>query len=1145
MKFIADLHVHSKYSRATAKNLDFENLYYTAQMKGITVVGTGDFTYPAWIDEIESKLEETEPGMFSLKKEIARDIDKTVSENCRNPVRFILQTEISNIYKKDDRVRKNHNLVYFPDIASVKKFNARLDAIGNIKSDGRPILGLDAADLLAIMLDVNDKGFFVPAHIWTPWFSMFGSKSGFDSIEECFGSLKEHIFAVETGLSSDPPMNWRIKDLDNVRLLSNSDAHSPGYLGRNASVFDTELSFFHMRQALEKNDLEHYQGTLDMFPHQGKYHYDGHRKCNICLNPAATDQIDGICPECGKKVTYGVLNRVQELSQRPEGYVPENRHGYQSIIPLADMLSEIFEVGPKTKKVATYYQKAIENLGPELGILLDKSFEEIKTANIPLLAEAVQKMRTGDVNIDPGYDGEYGKVNLFSRQEKKRLKGDNNLLFKLPAKKAKKNAKAVVKKPGAEKNNEKNQNNKEKPRQTRPANHNRDLLAGLNPEQQKAVESSARAVVIQAGPGTGKTRTLTAKIAWLISKKNIDPLSILALTFTNKAATQLGQRMDNYMTKAKTPVLAATFHSFCLKLLKEYKAFDAVIVDDPIRLSLVKEAIESLESIEITKENSKKGQVNKTDQLISLCKQNLLGPEDDLEKFIPLEKFVHQGELESFKKIYQAYQVLCKEHNVADFEDLMAMTINMLNCEENVLASVRKQYQYIFIDEYQDLNFGQYVFVKLISQDNHIFVIGDPDQSIYGFRGSDNKYFKLFEDDFPGCEKILLTQNYRSTQTILDASFQMISNSLDNEEKFKVFSDVESQKKLIIKETATERAEAVAIGKMIENLVGGTSFFSMDAGKTDQDETKDYCFADFAVLYRTRKQCEIFIDVFEKEGIPFQAADKKNMVDIEGIRQLISLCRIMSQNECFIDVEIVFDHFGVRLGKKGKEIFHKAYNDACKTNQDILDEFVQTDISGIKAATRQNIVMIAQKLKCLQEEIMQCDTETGLRLLFEKADLKPIIESNDKTNQIFEKLLSIGILNDDLRGFLDAVALNQDEDTLEFNTQKVSLMTLHAAKGLEFPVVFVAGCEQGLVPFARDGKNTDDLEEERRLFYVGMTRAMDILCLTYAKKRRIFGTIKKRQRSFFIEDIEAKLTQVEKAPVKLSVKKKAKQLELF
>ncbi len=307
----------------------------------------------------------------------------------------------------------------------------------------------------------------------------------------------------------------------------------------------------------------------------------------------------------------------------------------------------------------------------------------------------------------------------------------------------------------------------------------------------------------------------------------------------------------------------------------------------------------------------------------------------------------------------------------------------------------------------------------------------------------------------------------------------MISKSLENEEKFKVFSDVGSAKKLIIRETATEYAEAVAIGKMIEKLVGGTSFFSMDAGKTDPDEQKEYSFADFAILCRTSRQCEIFINMFEKEGIPFQAADKKKLFEIEGIKQLIDLCRDMAQN-----AEV-------------------------------------------------------------PEELKDCDTETWLKFLCEKEDLNTIIKGNDKAEHAFENLLSIARLHNDLNSFLNALALNQDTDTLEFNVEKVSLMTMHAAKGLEFPVVFVAGCEQGLVPFAKDGKNINDLEEERRLFYVAMTRAMDILCLTYAKKRSIYGKSLKRQRSFFIEDIEKRLTQVEKSFVHLKVRKKEKQLELF
>jgi DNA helicase-2/ATP-dependent DNA helicase PcrA len=418
-KFITDLHVHSKFSRATAKNLDLENLYIAAMIKGVTVVGTGDFTYPEWITEIEEKLEPAEPGLLKLKKEISRELDKNVPVICQNKVRFILQTEISSIYKKNNRVRKNHNLIFFPDIEIVKKFNAILDKIGNIRSDGRPILGLDAKKLLELMLSVDDTGMFIPAHIWTPWFSMFGSKSGFDTIEECFGSLSKHIFAAETGLSSDLPMNFRVKNLDNLSFVSNSDAHSPRFLGRNASVFNTDLSYFGIRQALMEKDITKYPGTIDMYPEQGKYHYDGHRKCNVCLNPVKTLELDGICPECHKPLTLGVLNRVQKLADRPEGYVPENRHGFQNIIPLADILSEIFEVGPNTKTVITHFNKAVEIIGPELEILLNKSIQEIEQANIPLLGKAIENMRANKIITSPGFDGQFGRVSIFDPDEKK------------------------------------------------------------------------------------------------------------------------------------------------------------------------------------------------------------------------------------------------------------------------------------------------------------------------------------------------------------------------------------------------------------------------------------------------------------------------------------------------------------------------------------------------------------------------------------------------------------------------------------------------------------------------------------------------------------------------------------------------------
>jgi DNA helicase II / ATP-dependent DNA helicase PcrA len=435
MKFISDFHIHSHYSRATAKNLNLENLHIAAQLKGIAVVSTGDFTHPEWLTELKNKLVYDESGLFRLKPEIAKECDKQVPPSCRSRVSFMLVTEISNIYKKNNKTRKNHNLLFVPDLDAAASLGAKLSAIGNIKSDGRPILGLDAKNLLEILLETTERGFFVPAHIWTPWFSLLGSKSGFDSVRECFEDLTSHIYAVETGLSSDPPMNWRVSELENLTLISNSDAHSPANLGREANIFDTDLTYDSIIEAMKSGNPNHFLGTMEFYPEEGKYHYDGHRKCEISFHPEQTLSHNNICPVCEKPLTLGVLYRVNALSDRPEGVTPPKSHPYDHIIPLTDILSEIFRVGSRTKKVLQKYRSITEKLGPELNVLNALSLEKIEKAGIPLLSESIGRMREKKIKIAPGYDGEFGRVKIFEEGERESLMSKKPL-FHMPVKKA-------------------------------------------------------------------------------------------------------------------------------------------------------------------------------------------------------------------------------------------------------------------------------------------------------------------------------------------------------------------------------------------------------------------------------------------------------------------------------------------------------------------------------------------------------------------------------------------------------------------------------------------------------------------------------------------------------------------------------------
>lgn len=418
MSFIADFHIHSPYARAVSKDMVPETLYRWAQLKGITVIGTGDFTHPKWFVELQEALEPAEPGLFRLKPKLAKGVDSQVPEACRAEVRFMLTTEISSIYSRGGRTRKVHNLILAPSFSTVAKINARLARIGNLQSDGRPILGLDSEELLRIVLETAPEALLIPAHAWTPHFSVFGANSGFDSLEECFGDLAPHIRAIETGLSSDPAMNWRLSQLEGITLVSNSDAHSPAKLGREANVLETDLSYPSIIDVITSGNPAHFLGTIEFFPEEGKYHYDGHRACGVRLSPSQTREYNHLCPKCNKPVTIGVMHRVEMLADRPEGHRAKNALPYWRIIPLAELVAEIKGTGVATKSVTGTYFRLLDGLGNEFSILLDVPIPDIETSGGGLLAEAIRRMRAGEVSIAPGYDGEFGTIQLYDPEER-------------------------------------------------------------------------------------------------------------------------------------------------------------------------------------------------------------------------------------------------------------------------------------------------------------------------------------------------------------------------------------------------------------------------------------------------------------------------------------------------------------------------------------------------------------------------------------------------------------------------------------------------------------------------------------------------------------------------------------------------------
>ncbi len=423
MRFIADLHIHSRFSRACSKQLTLLNIDFWCRKKGINLVGTGDFTHPQWFREMRDELTETEhAGFYRLKAKPNSD------------VYFLCTAELSCIYTRGGRGRRVHHIVLAPSLEVVEKINQKLEARGfNLKSDGRPILGIDSEDLLKFLLEINERILLIPAHAWTPWFAVFGSESGFDSLEECFGDMAKHVYAIETGLSSDPLMNWRLSGLDRVLLMSNSDAHSLPNLGREVNILESapgvEPGYNWLAQVIREKDTSQFLETVEFFPEEGKYHFDGHRACGVRWSPKETKKNKGICPVCKKDVTVGVMHRIDAIADREEGIRPKGSSTFRSMVPLGEIIAETLGVRPGGKAVLAEYERLVEKGGSEFSVLLDKKYQDLSKIADARVVEAVRRVREGKLTILPGYDGEYGTVKIFSEAEQAGKKGKQKSLF--------------------------------------------------------------------------------------------------------------------------------------------------------------------------------------------------------------------------------------------------------------------------------------------------------------------------------------------------------------------------------------------------------------------------------------------------------------------------------------------------------------------------------------------------------------------------------------------------------------------------------------------------------------------------------------------------------------------------------------------
>lgn len=1023
--FLADLHIHSCFSRATSKSLDPLSLAAWAHVKGINVVGTGDFTHPGWMDMLEQHLYQGLDGLLYLKND--QDLSSKVpgfGYEIKPRTRFILSSEISSIYKQGGKVRKIHNLVFMPGFEQAKKFNQKLARAGNLESDGRPILGLDSRSLLEMVLEIDPLAYVIPAHVWTPWFSLFGSKSGFDRLEDCFKDLSSHIFALETGLSSDPEMNWMWSKLDRFSLVSNSDAHSAENLGRELNIFQGEMSHEGIYRALRREGLGHrFLGTLEFYPEEGKYHLDGHRKCGVVMDPRKTMANRGLCPVCGKEVTIGVLNRIFSLADRESAVKPPFQPGYFSVIPLKEIISEFLGVGPKTKKVQAFYNQVVSCFSSEMNILQNVPVEDL-ARHSSVLAAAIKRMRAGEVIRDPGYDGQYGRISVFSNKERHELKKGKGIVdISFP-----KDIDEYIRTSPDKLMN--------------PVHEScQETRISLNPEQEQAVRFDQGPVLVLAGPGTGKTQTLMGKVNELL-KIGVNPRHILILAFTRKAAQELKERLAQAHGPEQSLPRAETIHALAYEYWQNIYGEQPLILGDD----------EARKVFSMANPELKGGALKDAWAELALAR----------EKRDPIP-----GPGEHYARQKQDW-------NLVDYNDLLEFWLEEIRSGQFV-----RPFTHVLVDEIQDLSMLQLSLIKNLLPENGqgFFGIGDPRQSIYGFRGALKDVRKTMIRYWPELKVIHLSQNYRSSQTILDFSQSLFPGSP------RLMAQKDIPGRIYFFQAINAFQEGHWIGEKIKSLLGGTSHWQSDTASGRVSLAP----SDIAILVRFKGLIPPLEKELQRRGVPVSVPENQPYYKDPRVELILrAVAQVM----------------GVTGEKKVFDCPEKVLAGGPKSLAAYLEDVPPFD----------RIFWQGKAFKTMEQEYSRLGGWAGL---------------------------------------MSHINLESELAQVEIRAQKVMIMTMHAAKGLEFEAVFLPCLEDGIIPFA----GTDvllgqidpaakrwDTEEEKRLFYVSLTRAKKSLFLSLAGSRKIFGRQVNLKKSKFLNELPFEGVQVTRG--KIQKTRKEKRLKL-